>query len=313
MAMQNTPLVSIVIPVYNGSNYLRQAIDSALAQTYPNIEIIVVNDGSRDDGATERIAQSYGDRIRYFRKENGGVSTALNFGIQQMQGEYFSWLSHDDMYTPEKIAVQLSAADPNTVVLCGRRLVDAEGNPLQDPRQRLRFSESCHLSWQDAFSALMKQGCFNGCALLIPKQALISCGGFDTEMRYCQDLHLWMRLFLTGYGLSFVPDVAVLSRVHGAQQTGRANDLFRQDCRRICDELLTEIGEKSTAEHNLLYAFACYHAVYHNGDVVNSCLRLGRRNGMLSRAQRLHLWLLGAYGSVRPFMRRVYYKITRKG
>ena len=100
--MENTlkkemPLVSIVIPVYNGSNYLGQAINSALAQTYKNIEILVINDGSTDDGVTERIAKAYGSQIRYYVKENGGVATALNFGIQKMRGEYFSWLSHDDM------------------------------------------------------------------------------------------------------------------------------------------------------------------------------------------------------------------------
>src|SRR5690554_1481040 len=70
--------VSIVIPVYNGANYLHEAINCALAQTYLNVEVVVVNDGSSDDGETERIALSYGDRIRYFTKENGGVATALN-------------------------------------------------------------------------------------------------------------------------------------------------------------------------------------------------------------------------------------------
>ena len=83
------PLVSIVIPVYNGSDYLREAIDSALAQTYANIEVLVINDGSKDNGATESIALSYGDRIRYFNKENGGVASALNMGIEQMKGDYF--------------------------------------------------------------------------------------------------------------------------------------------------------------------------------------------------------------------------------
>ena len=83
------PKVSIVIPVYNGANFLREAIDSALGQTYPNIEILVVNDGSDDGGETESIALSYGNQIRYFRKENGGVATALNFGIEHMKGDYF--------------------------------------------------------------------------------------------------------------------------------------------------------------------------------------------------------------------------------
>ena len=99
------PLVSIIIPVYNGENYLREAIDSALAQTYKNIEIIVVNDGSKDK--TDEICKSYGSRIRYFKKENGGVSTALNLGIKKMNGEYFSWLSHDDLYYDDKIKVEV--------------------------------------------------------------------------------------------------------------------------------------------------------------------------------------------------------------
>ncbi|MDD1681509.1 MAG: glycosyltransferase, partial [Methanoregula sp.] len=76
--MDSTPKVSIIIPVYNGSNYLREAVDSALAQTYPNTEVIVVNDGSDDEGRTEAVAHSFGGRIRYFSKENGGVSSALN-------------------------------------------------------------------------------------------------------------------------------------------------------------------------------------------------------------------------------------------
>ena len=78
------PLVSIVIPVYNGADYLGEAIDSALKQSYSNCEILVVNDGSTDDGRTEQVALSYGDKIRYFSKENGKVSTALNLGIKEI-------------------------------------------------------------------------------------------------------------------------------------------------------------------------------------------------------------------------------------
>ena len=80
------PKVSIVIPVYNGSDYMAEAIDSALAQTYNNTEVIVVNDGSNDGGKTREIAFSYEDKIRYFEKENGGVASALNFGIKKMEG-----------------------------------------------------------------------------------------------------------------------------------------------------------------------------------------------------------------------------------
>lgn len=86
---KNRPLVSIVIPVYNGGDYLKEAIDSALAQTYNNIEILIINDGSDDGGITENIALSYGERVRYFCKKNGGVATALNLGIRNMRGGVF--------------------------------------------------------------------------------------------------------------------------------------------------------------------------------------------------------------------------------
>ncbi len=101
------PLVSIVIPVYNGSNYLKNAIDCCLLQTYQNVEIIVVNDGSSDSGATKNAALQYGDQIRYFEKENGGVSSALNLGISKMKGEYFSWLSHDDIIANTYVESQI--------------------------------------------------------------------------------------------------------------------------------------------------------------------------------------------------------------
>ena len=101
--MNKAPLVSIIIPVFNGSDYLAEAIDSALNQTYTNIEILVINDGSNDLERTKSIAHLYGEKIRYFEKKNGGVSSALNLGIKEMKGEYFSWLSHDDNFNDTKI------------------------------------------------------------------------------------------------------------------------------------------------------------------------------------------------------------------
>ena len=145
------PKVSIVIPAYNASNYLAEAIDSALAQTYPNVEVIVVNDGSKDDGETERVALSYGDKIRYFLKENGGSSSALNMGIVNMTGEWFSWLSHDDLYLPEKLEKQIefmySLGIENSLLtrhifFSSYDLIDATGKTIYKCKQK----DACALS-----------------------------------------------------------------------------------------------------------------------------------------------------------------------
>lgn len=185
------PKVSIIIPVYNGANYLREAIDSALAQTYQNCEVLVINDGSTDNGATRDIALSYGDRIRYFEKENGGVATALNLGIHEMKGEYFSWLSHDDVYYTEKIKTQIDYLDQKDnkiiVLYSDYDLIDAQSNYLRTVRNR-RFNpdEFCF--------ALVLTLPLHGCDALVPKECFDQIGLFDESLRTTNDYNMWFRL-----------------------------------------------------------------------------------------------------------------------
>lgn len=187
-----SPKVSIVIPVYNGSNYLCEAIDSALAQTYKNIEVIVVNDGSSDDGATERIALSYGDRIRYFRKENGGVASALNLGIREMRGEYFSWLSHDDVYYPDKVEVQIEwlrrhEGHRNVVLYGDYDVINARSQVVKSVRGG---------GWKphQFCIALIFSNPLHGCDALIPKTCLTEVGSFNESLRTTNDYDMWYRL-----------------------------------------------------------------------------------------------------------------------
>ncbi len=229
-----TPKVSIVIPVYNGSNYLSEAIDSALAQTYKNIEIIVVNDGSSDDGATERIAKSYGEKIRYYSKENGGVSSALNYGIRQMTGEWFSWLSHDDLYAPEKIehSVEALRKVPNqdlekSVVYTDGLLVKSDRSKIKNFRRY--FKEERIYSGEEAAGSIAYHGALCGCCLLIHKTAFDTVGFFDETLRYSQDALMWYSLFLGGYHIYYSPYKDVLSRVHKLQVTNTRKDLFYYD------------------------------------------------------------------------------------
>ena len=240
------PKVSIIIPVYNGAKYIRDAIDSALAQTYKNIEVIVVNDGSTDDGETERIALSYGDKIRYFRKENGGVATALNYGIEKMTGDYFSWLSHDDMYTRVKIEGELRALaihrNPTTIVAEGYQIVNSKGKQLFTtnlhdlyPEKRLKNS-----------MFLVLRGGVNGCALLIHKSHFLRVGFFDPALPTTQDYDLWFRMF-RGQKVLYLRSANVLSRSHAEQGSKTMSGNYVAEC----DRLWIKMAESLTMEEKV--------------------------------------------------------------
>ena len=252
------PLVSVIIPVYNGSNYLAEAIDSALAQTYDNIEIIVVNDGSKDDGATERVAFSYGDKIRYILKENGGVSSALNRGIAEMKGEYFSWLSHDDLYTPEKIEKQVALIkDKKDIVLCSGSLISANGTPI---KHKVKVLDK-KLDGVGIFGEVLRNYALNGLGFLVPKSVFDKVGLFDETMRYLQDFDMWVRIMWYDYKFICHSDKLVISRVHKAQQTHTIPEQYLIDRDRLAikhiEMLKTFIGSnKSEILEHYLYFFA---------------------------------------------------------
>lgn len=235
-------LVSIVIPVYNGANYMREAIDSALAQTYKNIEIIVVNDGSTDNGETEQIALSYGEKIRYFKKENGGCASALNFGIAQMRGEWFSWLSHDDVYMPTKIesavqTIQKHGCSDDVVVSCGTMVIDGKGKKVRSSIQReekLTFAD-------EMFSQFMRSGhALNGCALLIPKKVLDAVGPFSTDYTFILDWMYWVNIALHGFSFFEYSEPLVKNRRHNGQVTVVKQHLLKEELYRFACELSSD-------------------------------------------------------------------------
>lgn len=224
--MENWPKVSVVIPVYNGSDYLSEAIDSALAQDYPNFEVIVINDGSTDDGATEKVALSYKGAIRYFSKQNGGVASALNCAIERMEGEYFSWLSHDDLYVTNKISRQIDAARR-----CGADdiVVYSLAGAFSDSKEIFRVLDIPHecSGWFKYF--LAANSSLHGCTLLIPRVAFQVCGLFDERLRTTQDYDMWFRL-AEKYRFLCVREVLVKARQHSAQGTVTMSSIVRREC-----------------------------------------------------------------------------------
>lgn len=307
------PLVSIVIPVYNGSNYLSEAIDSALAQTYKNVEVIVVNDGSKDDGATEQIALSYGEKIRYFPKENGGVSTALNLGIQKMRGEYFSWLSHDDKYTPTKIENQVKLlsqfSDKKVLALCATQQINKDSQYIGKKKQGSCFKENQLISASEVLMYLFKHGTFNGCSLLIPKIAFEECGTFDESLRYNQDSFMWQKIFLKGYQLVYQSVKDSLMRIHNGQLTQRGIDIYHRDCEYMSKTLIPEFIQLTDKQNRYLYAYAMYNAKYNTPAVWKECLK---QKGKISLFEKGKVRLMACYGKIRPLIRKIYYRVFKK-
>lgn len=308
------PLISIIIPVYNGENYMREAIDSALAQTYSNFEVLVINDGSNDNGKTEEIALSYGDKIRYFKKENGGVSSALNKGIAEMKGEYFSWLSHDDVYTPDKLQKSVDVLegyiDKNVLVYCASMHIDKNSQPLGN-QNNATASETKLISWEEALREIFKLGAYGGCNFLIPKKAFDICGGFDEDLRFIQDVIMWNKMFFNKFSILKTPDICVMSRIHGNQLTQTGQSLLKQEMEKVSDYMITEYLKVSTKENNFIKFYALDSAKNAIKTNVVKVIKETQGTGLITLFDKIEIFIMYCYGKVRPLIRKLYYRFFR--
>lgn len=233
--MKKKPMISIIIPVYNGSNYIRQAIESALNQDYENYEIIVINDGSTDKNKTRKICLEYNDKIRYYEKENGGVSSALNLGISKMKGEYFSWLSHDDLYMKNKLSIQIKELqhhDNNTILYSNYSIVDENDVFIRDV-----ILNSDEYNKKPLYSIFNMD--INGITLLIPKKAFDECGNFDESLRCVQDYELWYKM-MKKYKFYHMKEILGSTRVHSKQVSNTSPRVISEGnwfYKKIVDEL----------------------------------------------------------------------------
>ena len=248
MNKQFNPKVSIIIPVYNGANFLKEAVNSALAQTYKNLEIIVVNDGSIDQGKTEEICKLYRKQIRYFKKENGGVATALNLGIEKMEGEYFSWLSHDDMYMPNKIEKEIEELskleDKKTIIFSGLELVNAEGIVIEKQNFAEKYGEKNINNSLFPFFHLA----LNGCTMLIHKSHFDRVGNFNSKLLTTQDYDLWYRM-IRNSKIHYVNEILLKSRSHPEQGWLTMLKNHVAECNTFWIKVFEDISEKEMLFH----------------------------------------------------------------
>lgn len=188
------PYFSVVIPLYNKENYIKQTIDSLLKQSFTDFEIVVVDDGSKDKGP--EIVQSIEDkRIKLFRKENGGVSSARNYGIEKACADLICFLDADDYVLPNHLEelrfLSLKYGDKSSVFCTNftRLFPDGESIPNINPAEVKRGVLNNY--FKDVYRGHSFL-CSSNCSIC--KDALINSGGFNAKYRTGEDIDLWMRL-----------------------------------------------------------------------------------------------------------------------
>src|SRR5215471_9220074 len=146
------PLVSVVIPTYNRADYIGETIESVLQQTYSNIEIIVIDDGSTDN--TAQVVERFESRVRYVRQENAERGASRNHGLRLAQGEFISFLDSDDLWMPSKAAAAVSLLQENPAIglVCTDAVqIDGQGKEVQTLRARGRSGDVTEKLLQDNF------------------------------------------------------------------------------------------------------------------------------------------------------------------
>ena len=201
------PSLSVIVPVYNGEQTIRETIDSVLQQTFSDFELIVINDGSQD--STLEVVSSIPDaRIKIFSHPNAGQAISRNRGIERASGEFIAFLDADDLWKPDKLEVQLKALEANpqaAVAYSWTDFIDKSGQFLGNGT-RINYSGNVYEK------LLVRNFLEHGSNPLIRRQALTEVGAFDASLTPAEDWDLYLRL-ASCYNFIAVPSAQVLYRV----------------------------------------------------------------------------------------------------
>lgn len=251
------PLVSAVIPTYNRADTVARAVDSVLAQTYPRIETIVVDDGSTDD--TAAVLARYGERIRVIRQPNAGASAARNAGIRAATGEIVTFLDSDDRWLPAKTERQvalLARAGPSVVCcICDTTMRYAGGRELRAFEQSALAPGRAETIWTNVLPVLATRFLLFNQAAAVRRPALLACGGFDEELWVMEDYDLALKLAARGPWAVISEPLVVW---HGGAENSLSEAAYRDPIRlhaaieRILTRFLAAEGSRDATARPLL-------------------------------------------------------------
>jgi cellulose synthase/poly-beta-1,6-N-acetylglucosamine synthase-like glycosyltransferase len=208
-----SPTVSVVIPAYNTAKYVSETLESVFGQTYQDFEVIVINDGSPDTDAFEKVIEPYLDRIVYLKQENRGPAAARNLGIRVARGKYIAFLDSDDSWLPEYLASQMKMFEetpPPDIVSADTRLFG------DSPDAGKRFWELYPPRSPATLKSLLTKDCaiVTSCTVA-RREVLTKAGLFDENFYRVEDFDLWLRLAYAGAKLVLQQKVLARRRAHG--------------------------------------------------------------------------------------------------
>lgn len=253
--------VSVIIPTYNSAQYLIAAVESVLAQTFKDFEILVIDDGSTDN--TSEVVKQFPASVRYIKQKNQGVSVARNNGIKESRGKYVSFLDADDTWFPTKLEKQIEALNKNPEYkFCFSDFLAVTKDLEPIPMKRARLEGS-------AINDLLLRGNVVGsiCTVICERELFENIGGFDPALSQCADWDMWVRL-ATQTDFLFVDEPLVTYRQHDANMSRNApllekDSLFVLEKGFAMKEIPKEVSAKrraALARNYMVLAGTYYHA-----------------------------------------------------
>lgn len=196
----DAPAVSVIMPAYRVTEFIPAALDSVLAQTFTDYEIIVVNDGSPDTPELERALEPYRERIVYIKQENRGLSGARNTAIRHARAPLVALLDPDDLWEPNYLAVQVAAMrqDETIDVLYPNAMIFGEGAGVGR-----EFMSVCPSNGEVTFKTLVTQQCNVMICSTMRREAVMRAGMFDETLRSSEDYDLWLRITNAGGRIAY--------------------------------------------------------------------------------------------------------------
>ena len=222
MTIAKKSQVSVIIPAYNGSCYIQPAIESVITQTYPNWELIIVDDGSTDN--TRQVVQQYGDKLQYLYQDNQGVAAARNRGIALSRGKWLVFLDQDDYILPDKLTLQVACFQAQThlgIINSGWYFVNSEGQVIGEVKPWENLPQLTLADW------VVWKPIFLG-AMMFEREWLAQVGGFDPRLQQTCDVELVLRLANIGCPAAWVPQATVCYRQHEGNVSRNALEQARE-------------------------------------------------------------------------------------